>query len=211
MRPWAGVQIVVTDQVHPRLDGPDLQRRIAIVGDPERVPVVGEDQVEGAVGVTVKRPDGARAVDGVGVVERIEHHFPARTLARRRSQRLLLVQNGRRDAGIIYAAPSAAREHVLTCAHVGPVVPVPTRRQGGPPAQLIAVPGDQERPFVVRVEADQIGTHDPQMGPSIWFVTAGLPSRGSGRFVERLHPAPAMRFPRRRRVRLRIVEGCESR
>ncbi len=201
----------MTDQVYPRLDRPDLQRRIAIVGDPERVPVVGEDQVEGAVGVPVECPDGARAVDGVGVVERIEHHFPARTLARRRTQRLLLVQNGRRDAGIVDAAPRAAREHVLARAHVSPVVPVPTRRQGGPPAQLIAVPGDQERPVVVGVKADQIGAHAPQMGPWIGFVTAGLPSGGSGAFNERSQPAPAMRFPRRRRVRLRIVEGRESR
>ena len=196
----------MTDQVYPRLDRPDLQRRITIVRDPERIPVIGEDQVEGAVGVAVERPDGARAVDGVGVVERIEHHFPARTLARRRSQRLLLVQNGRRDAGIVEATPGATGEHVLARPHVCPIVPVPSRRQGRTRTQFIAVPGDQERPFVVRVEADQIGTHATEMGHVAGFVTAGQPSG-----PRPIRPAAAMRFPRRRRVRLRIVEGCESR
>ena len=167
----ASVQVVVADQVDARLNGFHVQLLVAFVRNPIGVTVVSNDEVEGPVGITVGFPQSLGRVDGIAMVQGIKHDLAPRTLVRRRSQRFLLVQNRGNHAGVVESKPGSTGQRILPCDHVFPVVPVSRRRQPRALAQLIAVAGNEKGPIVVGVVAEDVSTHEPDVGSARRFVT----------------------------------------
>ncbi len=65
------------------------------VAQPEGVAIVGDDQVEGAVGLGLERGQRRGGGARIGMIERLQHQFAARALPRRRAERAVPVE----DAG----------------------------------------------------------------------------------------------------------------
>ena len=82
------------------------------MAQPERVAVVGDDQVEAAIGCRVEIGQRGGGIDRIGVVERFEHEFAARAQPGLGAERAVPVQHRGGDAPIIDAEPGAAGEQI---------------------------------------------------------------------------------------------------
>ena len=70
----------------PSFSGCTSIRRAAGMAQPKAVAIVGDDQVEGAIGCRVEMRERLGGGDRVGMVERFEHQLAARAPAGRRAR-----------------------------------------------------------------------------------------------------------------------------
>jgi hypothetical protein len=116
------------------------------VAQPERIPVVGNDQIEWPVGVRIQIGQRKRGRGGIGMIERLEHQFAARALAGRRPECAGPVRYTGDHTMVVKAEPAAAGLHVQPGHHLGAVGPVPPGRARRAARQLIAVGGKHQGP-----------------------------------------------------------------
>ena len=63
------------------------------MAQPEGIAIVGDDQVEGAIGGGLDMAERLGRVAGIGMVERFQHQLAARALPRRGAERAVAVEN----------------------------------------------------------------------------------------------------------------------
>src|SRR6185437_2934524 len=94
------------------------------MAQPERLAIVGEDEVEGAVGRGLEAGERLGRFARIGMVERFEHELAARALAWRGAERAVPVENPGDQPEIIDAEPGAAGQFVAPGHDFRPVGPV---------------------------------------------------------------------------------------
>ena len=78
------------------------------VTQPEGIALVGDDQVEGAIGCWIEIGEGFGGGGGIGMVERLENQLAALPQPRRRSERTVPVEDSGGDAPIVDPEPRPA-------------------------------------------------------------------------------------------------------
>ena len=129
------------------------------MAQPEPVAVVGDNQVEAAVGSRVEIRQCFGGARRIGVVERLQHQFAARTQTGGGTERAVPVQDRGRHTPIVDAEPRAAGEQVEPGDDFGAVGPVPARRLGRAVDHLVAVGADDDRPLMLRPTQDHQRAH----------------------------------------------------
>ena len=72
-----GVEIVVTDEVNTGLNRTNVDLSVTLMRDPEGIPVVCNNQIERAIGVTVGLPQSPDRINCIRMIKSIENNFSA--------------------------------------------------------------------------------------------------------------------------------------
>ena len=142
------------------------------MAQPERVALVGDDQVEGAVGARVEMRERLGGGDRIGMVERFENQLAARPPAGRRAERAVPVEDGRGDTPIVDPEPRPAGERVEPRHDFRPVRPMAARRLPRPVDHLVAIGPDQHWPAMLRPAQDHQSAHSALSAPwprQVWY------------------------------------------
>src|SRR5262249_36672856 len=115
------------------------------------------------------------------------HQLAPAALAHGRSQALGSVHDPGDEAVIVEAKPASTRLLVKPGDNPGPVGPMASRRQPGPPAHLVAIGAEDDRPVMAREEEDDATAHEMpigmEMGVGVRRVD-GFKTRGNSLYTE---------------------------
>ena len=99
----------------------------------------------------------------IGVIEGLQHQFPAAALACRRAQALRPVHDPGDQPMIVQAEPASPCLPVEARDDPGPVGPVTARRQPRAPGHFVAVGAEDDRPVMARAAEDDDAAHERKM------------------------------------------------
>ena len=155
------VEVAGGDQRQPVSSGRASIRPGRCMAQPERVAVVGDDQVEGAIGGGVEMRQRLGGGDRIGVVERLEHQFAARALTGRGPSEPCRFSTAAATPQSLIPSHEPPAKQVEPGDDFGPVGPMAAGRQGGAVDHLVAVGPDQHRPAMLGPAEDHQRAHSP--------------------------------------------------
>ena len=130
------------------------------MAQPEAIPAVGDDHVEGAVGLGVELGEGPGRDVRVGVLEGLQHQFaPLRLpgLGPRLALRFMIPAT---TPSSLMPEPASAGQLVQPGDHLGPVRPVARGRTPGPGGHLVAVGAENDGPVMAGPAQDDDAAHE---------------------------------------------------